>query len=224
MCKLAALFRIFESFRIIIDAIFISVIGLFPIGCMTLLAMIIIGQIDQLYTGADFTISMTTVVTDWFELQPMYDISEKSNLYIIIYYFGQFVMPIILLNMVIAVAFERYDSAVSKNQQLRYQARSSINLELYGLLKISLLLKPLSCIDFSQDLENQNQDQSNDVQGIAQSVKTYIHHQNTELQKQLQNISQTVNSVEKRLNKLKDLFKANNAIHLVAIAKDLGLI
>ena len=49
----------------------------------------------------------------------MYDISEKSNLYIIIYYFGQFVMPIILLNMVIAVAFERYDSAVSKNQQLR---------------------------------------------------------------------------------------------------------
>lgn len=34
----------------------------------------------------------------------------------------------------------------------------------------------------------------------------------------------SLSSVEKRLNKLKDLFKANNAIHLVAIAKDLGLI
>ncbi|ALJ06508.1 transcriptional regulator [Pseudalgibacter alginicilyticus] len=34
----------------------------------------------------------------------------------------------------------------------------------------------------------------------------------------------SLSSVEKRLNKLKDLFKANNAIHLVSITKDLGLI
>lgn len=34
----------------------------------------------------------------------------------------------------------------------------------------------------------------------------------------------SLSSVEKRLNKLKDQFKANNAIHLVAIVKDLGLI
>lgn len=34
----------------------------------------------------------------------------------------------------------------------------------------------------------------------------------------------SLSSVEKRLNKLKDKFKANNAIHLVAIVKDLGLI
>ena len=33
-----------------------------------------------------------------------------------------------------------------------------------------------------------------------------------------------ISSIEKRLNKLKIFFKANNAIHLVAIAKDLGLI
>lgn len=34
----------------------------------------------------------------------------------------------------------------------------------------------------------------------------------------------SLSSVEKRLNKLKDQFKANNAIHLVAMVKDLGLI
>ncbi|OEK09508.1 transcriptional regulator [Flavivirga aquatica] len=34
----------------------------------------------------------------------------------------------------------------------------------------------------------------------------------------------SLSSVEKRLNKLKDLFKANNAIHLVSIIKDLGLL
>lgn len=34
----------------------------------------------------------------------------------------------------------------------------------------------------------------------------------------------SLSSLEKRLNRLKDQFKANNAIHLVAIVKDLGLI
>lgn len=34
----------------------------------------------------------------------------------------------------------------------------------------------------------------------------------------------SLSSIEKQLNKLKDQFKANNAIHLVAIVKDLGLI
>ncbi|MBD0831320.1 DNA-binding response regulator [Aestuariibaculum sediminum] len=40
-----------------------------------------------------------------------------------------------------------------------------------------------------------------------------------------QNISPcSLSSIEKRINKLKDIFKANNAIHLVAIIKDLGLV
>ena len=34
----------------------------------------------------------------------------------------------------------------------------------------------------------------------------------------------SLSSIEKRLNKLRIQFKANNAIHLVAIVKDLGLI
>ena len=31
-------------------------------------------------------------------------------------------------------------------------------------------------------------------------------------------------SIEKRVGKLKDYFKANNTVHLIAIAKDLGVI
>ncbi len=34
----------------------------------------------------------------------------------------------------------------------------------------------------------------------------------------------SVSSIEKQINKLKDQFKANNAVHLVAMVKDLGLI
>ena len=34
----------------------------------------------------------------------------------------------------------------------------------------------------------------------------------------------SVSSIEKRLNRLRILFKANNAVHLVAVVKDLGLI
>ena len=34
----------------------------------------------------------------------------------------------------------------------------------------------------------------------------------------------SLSTIEKHLNKLKIQFKANNAIHLVAIAKDVGLI
>jgi DNA-binding NarL/FixJ family response regulator len=34
----------------------------------------------------------------------------------------------------------------------------------------------------------------------------------------------SLSTIEKRLNKLKSQFRANNAIHLVAITKDLGLI
>lgn len=48
-----------------------------------------------------------------------------------------------------------------------------------------------------------------------------------EISKQFEknNISpSSLSSVEKRLNRLKDQFKANNAIHLVAVVKDLGLI
>ncbi|MGJ5643068.1 response regulator [Formosa sp. S-31] len=53
--------------------------------------------------------------------------------------------------------------------------------------------------------------------GLSQSeISTYLETQNI--------TPRSLSSIEKRLNKLKDEFKANNAIHLVSIVKDLGLI
>jgi hypothetical protein len=49
MIKLASLFRIIESFRIIVDSVYISTIGLLPIGLMIMLAIVVITQIDLLY-------------------------------------------------------------------------------------------------------------------------------------------------------------------------------
>jgi hypothetical protein len=49
--KLASLFRIVESFRIIIDSVYIASIGLLPIGLMIALAIAVITQIDLLYIG-----------------------------------------------------------------------------------------------------------------------------------------------------------------------------
>ena len=74
----------------------------------------------MLYIDKDNTETMIGVVQDWFQLQPIYDIQGKSLLYIFIYYFGQIVLPLVFLNLVIAVIFERYDCAVSKNNQLKY--------------------------------------------------------------------------------------------------------
>ena len=74
----------------------------------------------MLYIDKDNTETMIGVVQDWFQLQPIYDIQGKSLLYIFIYYFGQSVLSVVFLNLVIAVIFERYDCAVSKNNQLRY--------------------------------------------------------------------------------------------------------
>jgi DNA-binding NarL/FixJ family response regulator len=77
-------------------------------------------------------------------------------------------------------------------------------------------------------------------QALSQKADLEIDDYDIELLKQLSNgLSQeeishlfkgqhispsSLSSIEKRLNKLRIQFKANNAIHLVSIAKDLGLI
>lgn len=61
---------------------------------------------------------LTDLIQRWWTISPLFDSSQKSYLYISIYYFGEMVLPIIFVNMIIAVIFERYDYAVSKNNQL----------------------------------------------------------------------------------------------------------
>lgn len=152
MIKLASLFRIIEQFRIIIDSVYFASIGLLPIALMIVLTIVVIAQIDLLYIDdKSIQVLVTDLIQRWWTISPLYDSEDKSYLYIAIYYFGELVLPVIFVNMIIAVIFERYDSAVSKNNQLRYEARSAMNLEFFSLLQPRLIFYPLQKLDFSLD-------------------------------------------------------------------------
>jgi len=63
-----------------------------------------------------------------------------------------------------------------------------------------------------------------DIELIQQLSNGLSQEQISELFKKQQTTPNSLSSIEKHLNKLRIQFKANNAIHLVAIVKDLGLI
>lgn len=100
--------------------------------------------------------------------------------------------------MIIAVIFERYDCAVSKNNQLKYDARSAMNLELYSLLQPKLIFYPLEKLDFSVDQKAMSKDHT-DVQGIAQSVKSYIHSENDQMRQTLKYLTDKIESMDERM-------------------------
>ncbi|QRM90574.1 response regulator [Lacinutrix sp. WUR7] len=92
-------------------------------------------------------------------------------------------------------------SAVSNNEQYvslqvasALSAKSNLEIEDYDIELVKLLSNGLSQDEISAHLKSKN---------ITPS---------------------SLSSIEKRLNKLRIQFKANNAIHLIAIVKDLGLI
>lgn len=63
-----------------------------------------------------------------------------------------------------------------------------------------------------------------DIELVRQLSKGFSQEDISELFKSKNISPNSLSSVEKRLNRLRTQFKANNAIHLVAITKDLGLI
>ena len=63
-----------------------------------------------------------------------------------------------------------------------------------------------------------------DIQLIKQMANGLSQDEISQLFKKNNISPSSLSTIEKRLNKLRIQFKANNAIHLVAIAKDLGLI
>lgn len=63
-----------------------------------------------------------------------------------------------------------------------------------------------------------------DIELIKQLAKGLSQDEISELFKTNNTTPNSLSSIEKRLNRLRIQFKANNAIHLVAIVKDLGLI
>ncbi|MCH4552655.1 MULTISPECIES: response regulator transcription factor [Aestuariibaculum] len=63
-----------------------------------------------------------------------------------------------------------------------------------------------------------------DIELIKQLSMGFSQGEISQLFKSKKMVPSSLSSIEKRINKLKDVFKANNTIHLVAILKDLGLI
>lgn len=107
-------------------------------------------------------------------------------------------MPVIFINMIIAVIFERYDCAVSKNNQLKYEARSAMNLEFYSILQPKLIFYPLQKLDLTVDQRALSKDHT-DVQGIAQSVKSYIHSENEHTRQTLKYLTEKIEAIEERM-------------------------
>ncbi|WP_338356575.1 response regulator [Yeosuana marina] len=88
--------------------------------------------------------------------------------------------------------------------------------------KDSLYLSP----EVSQALSKKNNVEIDDfdILLLKQLSKGLSQEEISSFLKQKQMSPSSLSSIEKRLNKLRVDFKANNAIHLVATAKDLGLI
>lgn len=63
-----------------------------------------------------------------------------------------------------------------------------------------------------------------DIDLIKQLSQGVSQEQISEVYKQKNVSPSSLSSIEKKINKLKDQFKANNTTHLVAIVKDMGLI
>jgi len=63
-----------------------------------------------------------------------------------------------------------------------------------------------------------------DIDLIKQLSQGISQEQISEVYKQKNISPSSLSSIEKKINKLKDQFKANNTTHLVAIVKDIGLI
>lgn len=101
-----------------------------------------------------------------------------------------------------------------------------------GILELSLALKRVAKnkIYLSPQVENALNPQNDleiddyDIELVRNLSLGLSQNEISSLFK-AQNVSpSSLSSIEKRINKLKDIFKANNTIHLVTIVKDLGLL
>jgi two-component system capsular synthesis response regulator RcsB len=98
------------------------------------------------------------------------------------------------LKKAIERTFRNEEKIVSSNLSSTFSDKAVIEIESYDISILKLLAKGYTLENISSEFKN---------------------------------ISITPNgtsSIEKRINKLKTFFKANNNVHLIAIAKDLGLI
>lgn len=120
----------------------------------------------------------------------------------------------------IQLLFEKYnvDAFVHKGRNSISQLKTAIETLLYG--KIFL----------SPDLANTLQDKTGkeidqyDITLLSHLAKGVSIEEMETVFKKLNIAPNSKSTIEKRVAKLKDYFKANNNVHLIAITKDLGII
>ena len=107
-----------------------------------------------------------------------------------------------------------------------HKGRNSIEHLKTAIINTYHLQTPYISPELKHSLAEKTNNQINqiDMQILRQLALGYTHDEIANNFKQ-QNLSLTSKSaIEKKVNRLKHFFKANNAIHLIAITKDLGII
>lgn len=129
-------------------------------------------------------------------------------------------------------------SILDKSYQIKslFESNSINSLILKGRNSIGELKKAIQIISASQEiyispevasiLQNKHDYEIDDLDILILKNLSLGKPQNhiTAIFKQLDIKPSSKSTIEKRIAKLKDLFKANNTIHLVSITKDMGII
>lgn len=116
--------------------------------------------------------------------------------------------------------FEEYniDAYINKGRESIFELMEAIDTVYKNSTYISPRLHQVLKNDVFQEIEDY------DVELIKYLSKGLTQDEISEYFRKAGKSPASISSIEKRINKLKIFFKAKNAIHLVAISKDMGII
>ena len=116
-----------------------------------------------------------------------------------------------MLNFLIAVISNVYDSVTSKKEMLMYTQRAEINKEFFMLKKFFKLTKSYNFIIFSFT-ENDEQEEEDDFVGFVQNIKDFTSNQSLEIQDKIDGVMNEIKNncastkqIQNLENKFKDL-------------------
>ncbi len=113
---------------------------------------------------------------------------------------------------------QNIDAFVHKGRNSISQLKTAIESLLYGKKFISPELAPILNGKSTNEIDNY------DIELLTHLASGVALEEMEPLFKKLNITPNSKSTIEKRVAKLKDYFKANNNIHLIAITKDLGII
>jgi hypothetical protein len=129
-----------------------------------------------------FETSLTNVYQNSFSLDFL-DNSENSTqvkIFVsIVRLFQQFIIPVVLLNLIFNTLTHCYDQALSDDFEQFHHFKAQMNLEFFGLLKSFGELPPLSHFEFqvSQELAETLENSKSQWHGFVKTLKNYIHYE-----------------------------------------------